>query len=101
MKTKSKRRYAPLIAAVAAVMLSGCGMISEETEERGMKALCVSADASVESLRAGGSGAKAVASLVHDLSEDDTVKEAAQAVRKGEGDEKAVETLTSWVGEAC
>lgn len=90
-----------LTGAVAALALSGCGILSPETESKGKDAVCASADASVESLKAGGSGAKAVASLIYDLTDDPTVKDAAAKVRDGDTDKQAVETLVAWVNKAC
>ena len=90
-----------ITGAVTAVALSGCGVFSDETEAKGKEALCASTDASVESLKAGGSGAKAVASIIYDLTDDAAVKDAATKVRDGDMDELAVETLTSWVSKVC
>lgn len=97
------KRGASLIAAGAVVILmtSGCGVLSSETETKGKEALCASADASTESLRAGGAGAEAVASIIYDLAEEGQVKDAAKKVRDGDADKQAVDTLVSWVGKAC
>lgn len=97
------KRGASFIATgvFVALMMSGCGVLSSETEAKGKEALCASADASVESLRAGGAGAEAVASIIYDLAEDGKVKDAAKKVRDGNADKQAVNTLVSWVGEVC
>lgn len=103
MKMKNVRhRMALILAGVIATMsLAGCGMLSDETEGKSKEAVCASADASVESLKAGGSGAKAVASLIYDLADDEAVKDAAAKVRDGNMDQQAVDTLITWVGEVC
>lgn len=103
MKRKSLLRHAAHAVAGAAVVasLAGCGVLSQETEAKGKEAVCASADASVESLKAGGSGAEAVASLIYDLADDGTVKDAAAKVRDGDADKQAVNTLIAWVGEVC
>lgn len=102
MKKSMRHRIVFAIAGiVSAVALTGCGIVSGETEAKGKEAVCASADASVESLRAGGTGAKAVASLIYDLAEDSKVKDAAKKVRDGEADERTIETLVAWVDKAC
>lgn len=102
MSRGMRRRVALAVAgAVTAVALSGCGVFSDETEAKGKEAVCASADASVETLKAGGNGAKALASIIYDLTDDASVKDAARKVRDGDMDEQAVETLVSWVGKVC
>lgn len=103
MRGNVVRRHLAFVAAGIAVTvaLAGCGNLSSETQAKGKEAVCASADASVSSLKAGGSGAKATASLIYDLVDDATVKDAAAKVRDGDADKKAVDTLVSWVGEAC
>lgn len=103
MLTKKVRYQASLAVAgvVLALTASGCDVLSDETEQKGKDALCASADASMESLRSGGASAKAVASAIYDAADDERVKKAAKAVRDGEADEQAVETLVAWMDEVC
>lgn len=103
MKRKSLLHHAARAVAgvIAVASLAGCGVLSQETEAKGKEAVCASADASVKSLKAGGSGAKAVASLIYDLADEGTVKDAAAKVRDGDADEQAANTLVTWVGEVC
>lgn len=89
------------IGVLVALTISGCGTLSNETEAKSKEALCASADASIESLRAGGTGAEAVASIIYDIADEEQVKDAAKQVRDGDTSEQAVDTLVTWMGKVC
>lgn len=92
------------VTALGVLMVTaGCGAVdlSDETQEQGMQAICASSEASISSLRAGGEGARAVASVVGDVATDQRVQNAADAVASGDGADEHIDTLSSWVNERC
>lgn len=100
--THTRRRTAlAATSALLAVSMAGCGTFSDETEQKGKDAICASADASAKSLRAGGAGAKAVASAIYDVTEDGKVKKAAKSVRDGNADKETIDVLVKWIHKAC
>lgn len=103
MKPQTLRHIAivALSLLTAGTCLTGCGQVSAETKQKAQQALCVSAEASIQSLRAGGAGAKAVAGLVKDVAEDKQVQDAARAVSEGNADEQTVSLLTQWLTKVC
>ena len=96
-----RRTMLAVTGMLLAVSMAGCGTFSDETEQKGKDAICASADASAKSLRAGGAGAKAVASAIYDVADDGKVKKAAKSVRDGNADEETIDVLVNWVHKAC
>lgn len=91
-----------ILAASTIVSLAGCGMVSDETTEQGKEALCASQEVNIASLKAGGEGARAVASIVRDVTEDGTeIHTVADQVANNSSDVAARERLAGLVDRYC
>lgn len=105
--TSTPRRMARMATAALAMgvlaLTAGCGEteVSDETRERGAQAVCASSDASIASLRAGGEGARTLASVIADVTNDQQVENAAKAVANGDNADEHIDSLTAWVDDRC
>lgn len=89
------------VPLVAVGVLTACGQLSDDTAERSKDVICASTTATIESLRTGGKAGQLMASIVADLATDQKVIDAAEAIADGEGGDKAVDTVASWVNKQC
>lgn len=89
-------------AAMVALTLTGCDKVSEDTKRKGNEAMCAGQESSIASLKAGGAGARAVGSLVRDVSDDGTeINKIAAKVASNHGDDQARQRLATMLKKRC
>jgi hypothetical protein len=65
------------------------------------EALCSLGAVGVEGIRGGGAAARALASAIYNNITNETMKNAAESIINGTGDEDARNALADWLAEQC
>lgn len=90
-----------ILLAATSVFATACSPENDLTDDFGRQALCATGDVGIASLRAGNAGARAVASIIVNTSDNEQIVNLAQMVLNENITDDARNQLADWLYQQC